>query len=403
MGIPIPVTTTAVKLSGTAARPYLLTNDPASSATVYIGQSSGVNSSFNYALTLSPGASITWTDINSDVWAITSSGTALVTVAYEASGTFVPGKTGAAPTLLQTVTVPFTSANNVLTSTIQDINVGAYNSVKVMVSVNITSAPAFTPYLGKSWIYVDGVQYDAAYLGTNTSSFARTNSASWTFGDGYCQTLGLTPSVQTYQFSVQNSLFAFNYGIVKDVTLAAASGAGTVTIRVYGSQQIISSDVYTNWTTGNAMKDLSFNGVTFAKTTAEVVNSNPAALIPYQTSTAAVWTTSGSVGGNNTGFALYWHVPTVLGSFTASGSVLGAGQSLQSPLSFFVYQYSLAGKTTAQTPIQLATSTPALANPVVIANTAVTISKNLPTVAVLNGALNMNLTGITQTTTFNLQ
>jgi hypothetical protein len=342
MGIPIQVTAVPQKLSGTATRPYLLTNDPSSSATVYIGQTSAINSSFNYALTLQPGASITWTDISSEVWAVTSSGSAAVTVAYEASGTFVPGKTGAAPTLLRTVTVPFGLTDTVLTQTAQDINISAYLSVKVMVSVNITTVPTGGTGLTNSWLYVDGTQYDSAFSGTNTTNFSRTNSACWTFGDGACQSTGLTNGIQTYQFAVQNSLLAFNIGVIKDVHNWGVGGVGTVTFRIYGTQQTVSADIYQNWVSsyGTFFRPPYRVGNTLTTTTAPVYRSVPNQSIPMSTTTAAT-VTYGII--DNVGEPSYgWpaqaliHFPTITGipfsytyttSYTPATSIFAAGGS----------------------------------------------------------------------------
>lgn len=267
MGIPIPINQYPQKISGTAARPYLLINDSASASTVYIGQNSGVSPNGSYALKLTPGSSITWTDITSEVWGVTTAnGSAAVTAAYEASGTFTTTPAainGANPTLIKTITSPFTHTSGTATqipATTADLAISGYNSVLVMVSVNYTSVTGTSNisnsgstqspnFFTGSFINVGGVQYDSAYAGTDTSGFARTNSALFSFGDGIAQTTGLSSAIQTYQFSINNSLLAFKFDAYLGANVDTL--AGTITYRIYGTNQVLNSDQYKNWPSPN--------------------------------------------------------------------------------------------------------------------------------------------------------
>lgn len=316
MGLPIVVGQNPQKVSGTAVRPYLLTNDSGSYNTVYLGQNSSVSTN-SYALTLNPGASIVWTELNNEVWAVTDKGgSANLVVAYEAGGTFVPSSFGANATLISKTDIAFTTSQNVLTGTIADIYIGNYASVMVMVSTSITSATAFATDLSRSWTYADGVQYDSAYRGTNTTAFSRTNSAAWTFGNGDSQTIGLAASIQTYTFPVNNGFFAFNYGVIKDQTLAASSGAGTVTFRVYGLNTATSTEVYVNWT------PIYNSIVRTGSTTGTFTNTKPVITTLPSQEIIVNTTTNGSYGvtypGNATAlsntFTYSISVPTVTGN-----------------------------------------------------------------------------------------
>lgn len=285
MGVPIQVTSVPQKVSGTATRPYLLVCDPTSSSTVFIGQNSSVSTS-NYSLKLTPGSSITWTDINNEIWAVTDiAGSASITAAYEASGTFTPALVGSAPTLIKTLSIPFTQANSALTGTMTDVPVSVYNSLIMMVSVTMTTAygnaaagiqtsasgtdfPVLLTAAGaNNFLAFSGVQYDAIYAG-QSGNFTRNIGGTFSFGDGLCSAVGLSPAIQTLQFPVTNQLFSGTFYVAKsNVTTgstALSSGAGTVTFRLYGSQQSISSNQYKNWPVPNPIP------------TGNSVTSNPA-------------------------------------------------------------------------------------------------------------------------------
>ena len=138
MAQPILVGVVPQKISGSASKPYLISNDPTSAATIYLGQNSAVSVN-NYGIKLTPGSSLTWTEITGEVWAVVGSNTANVTVIYEATGQ-VSGQTttlaSVYPQLLQTAVIPF----NFSTGTGQTVNIQTYDF------------PVVNTYLTNSWI-----------------------------------------------------------------------------------------------------------------------------------------------------------------------------------------------------------------------------------------------------------
>jgi hypothetical protein len=247
--VAIPVTTAAVRISGTASDPYLLVCDSNSSNSVYIGQDSAVSPN-NYSILLTPGSSLTWTNTQSDVWAVTSLGSASVTVTYHATATFTPAATGTTPTVIGSYTFNYGTSTNSLVQTISDIPIANYKAIKVMVSTSIQQVTAHKTNMLRSWTYFGGVQYDPNYTGANTSLYARTNNACWSFADSAGQTVGLANAVQTYTFNVSNGMLAFNFGLVKDQLNTATTGIGSITVRIYGLYTAVTAEIYQNWIPG---------------------------------------------------------------------------------------------------------------------------------------------------------
>lgn len=338
MGVPIQVRQNAVKVSGTASRPYLLISGADSQSTIYVGQNSSVSLN-SYAVPLAPGASITWTDIHSEVWAITATGgTANLTVAYEASGTFTPTPAGSNVTLLKTLSIPFTTASTTITGNIQDLTVSGYQSLTVMVSVNLTTAIASPimngfksgltpngyisniPCLGaqatatgvlapdttNAFINIGGVQYESTYAG-QSSTFSRTNSALFSFGDGVGNTTGLSPAIQTYQFNVTNQMASFYINAYKRAAIAIA---GSITIRVYGSQVSVIGTQYVNQPDPSG--NVSFYMDTWSGSTgtpaAITLNADPSSGL------LASLTSNGYVSGTNTTWFGYLNIASKAGS-----------------------------------------------------------------------------------------
>ena len=86
MAAPITVSTSPVKISSRVSKPYLIANT-STSTTIYLGQDPNITVN-NYAILLSPGQALTWQEINAEVWAIAASGSAVISLAYEASAVF---------------------------------------------------------------------------------------------------------------------------------------------------------------------------------------------------------------------------------------------------------------------------------------------------------------------------
>lgn len=355
MGAPILIGTLPTKISAAASRPYLLANSSSSVSTVYVGQSSNV-SSYTYAITLAPGAVITWTDITSDVWAVCLSGSASVTVAYEASGVFSPTTAGANPTLLKTLAIPFATTDTTITGSLTDVPISSYNSVILMVSVNITTPFATLNGISaastvsqplsfavnssggtfqstNAFINISGVQYDAAFAG-QSGSFAKTTSALFSFGDGVGTTTGLLPAIQTYQFPVNNGMFSADINAYKAIT-GANSGSGTITIRMYGSQQQISLPIYKNWPIPNQVRYFDSGGIWRLLN----VTSNPASNLEILTPTL----------NNNALLTNIGHNPGSTATIVVAPNTAGSGN---------LYQYSYINSTTlTQSAISLTTTT----------------------------------------------
>jgi len=242
----IPVGSVPQKISGTASKPYLITNDPDSPSEIYLGQDSSV-SPFNYGIKLTPGSSLTWQEITKEVWAVTSTGTAVVTVLYEASATVsgqVSNLASVNPQLLQTLTIPFASPSTGLpidrfldTQLIQQ-----YAAVRIMVSVNITqvASAGLLDLVSGAFIQFSGIQSNTI-LSNSTSGYQETNSALWTFGDGIGYTLGLAPAIQTLDFPVVNNYLTSSW-IRYDTGSTATDVIGTITIRVFGLYNVVSNE-----------------------------------------------------------------------------------------------------------------------------------------------------------------
>jgi hypothetical protein len=244
MAAVIPVGTQPQKISGTASKPYLITNDVSSASTIYIGQDSSVSVN-SYGIKLSPGSSLTWTEISKEVWAVVASNSANVTVIYEATGT-VSGQTttlaSVYPALLQTLVIPFDftagtgqTVNTFLnTQTIQN-----YSAIRIQISVNVTTGESSgVPNLDNgAYIEFSGIQ-SVNQLSNSTTAVSRTNVALWTFGNEALGTTGLMPAIQTYDFPVINTFLTSSW-ITWANGSTANSGIGTITARIYGLYNVV--------------------------------------------------------------------------------------------------------------------------------------------------------------------
>ena len=302
MAIPIPLTTSPIKVSGTKTKPYLITNDPNSANTIYLGTDSSLTTN-NYGATLDPGASLTWSEITKEVWAKTATGTANVTVIYEASGTFSPvTKTtilNASIPVSGSVNANITNASltvagnvNVTNASIPvsgsvAISSGSVNITSGTVAVssgNITSAVGNTPGIistrsvslattsSFTTLSLDvsayaSIKIELLYNVTTIASTAQTltagaytrlqfsqttatvaaiaaitNEAQWQNGDGLLTTLGAPNATQTYQIPVTTKYLNYTG------TYQTSTGApvGTLTINIIGSYETIPNERYQN-------------------------------------------------------------------------------------------------------------------------------------------------------------
>ena len=298
MPAPITVSTNPVRISSRVSKPYLITNNSTGTA-LYLGQDPNISAN-NYSIILNAGQSLTWQEINSDVWAIAGSGSASVTIAYEASATFssnvnianasipitgtvnanitnasipvsgnvgitsgsvsitsgtvavssgnVNAAVGNAPVLLQTATINY--AAGTVDTFLTDININAYASVIVQVSVSATSAPTgLLSVANGAYIEFAGIQSNAQLTPQSTTTWQRTNEAIWTFGDGVGTNGGsgtaLLAGIQTYQYRVTNTWQTSSW-VRYNTGSATGTVTGTITVRIYGSYETITQDRYTN-------------------------------------------------------------------------------------------------------------------------------------------------------------
>ena len=150
MAAPISVALAPVKVSQRTARPYLITNN-SGLVSVYLGQDANITP-LNYAVLLAPGQSITWNEINSDVWAVANSSTAAqLTIAYQASATFSPNVniTNATIPVSGTINANITNASIPVTGTVAvssgTVSISGTPSVTVTSgSVNVANTPSVT-------------------------------------------------------------------------------------------------------------------------------------------------------------------------------------------------------------------------------------------------------------------
>ena len=265
MAAVIPVGTSAVKISGTASKPYLISNDPGSQTTIYIGQYSNV-SAVNYGVKLAPGGTLTWTEITSEVWAISASTTtANVTVIYEASATFssqVSNLAASSPVLLVTKTIPV----QITTTTagqyfyIDSIQIAQYSTLRVTVSTTINNTggvtTASTSLDSNAYVSFNAVQADTPI---SSASYTAQQQAVFTLGSGSNSAagnpVGLVGNIRYYEFPVKNIYLTGDstantgtYIRVNTGTLTAVSL--TVTVRIYGTYASVPQEIYYNGATG---------------------------------------------------------------------------------------------------------------------------------------------------------
>ena len=312
MPAPISVSLSPVRISSRVTKPYLITNNSTTVA-VYLGQDPNISAN-NYSIILNAGQSLTWNEINSDVWAITASGSAVVSIAYEASATFssnvnianasipisgtvnanitnasipvtgnvgitsgsvsitsgsvavssgnVAAAVGNTPTLLTTATINYTSASPLTDTFFTDVDISAYASVIVQVSVSATSSPTGNLSISNgAYLEYSGIQSNTQLTPQSTTTWQRTNDAIFTFGDGVGSNGGsgtvLLNAIQTYQFQVRNKWLTSSW--FRYATGSATGATGIITVRVYGSYETIDRERYTNipgasrFPTGGAM------------------------------------------------------------------------------------------------------------------------------------------------------
>lgn len=307
----IPITAIPQKISGTASKPYLITNDPDSVATIYLGQSSNV-SQYNYGVKVTPGSSLTWNKLDTEVWAVTAgSGGATVTVLYEAdavASNSVSAVSANLPVLLQTITRNFTAGIPTLTTdVIPDTVIQNYASIKVMVSVNLTALGS-TDLGSGAYIRVAGIQTDTA-LGNVLSNYSITNQAVFSFGDGVgIINTGLQPGIATYQFPVTNTYLSSSF---IQYTTGSGTPSGTVTVRIFGLGETIQQEKYINYP-GNIPVLVSSNktptaGVMLAYTAAAPISTQYD--LPSKNGLANFLLSSSSAGLTRIGYSLWAYFP----------------------------------------------------------------------------------------------
>jgi hypothetical protein len=358
MAVPITVTTSPVLISRTAAKPYLINND--GTTNVYLGQDTAVNNN-NYAFILQPGQSLSWSEINKEVYAVTTTGTSKVSIAYEAaavasstvnianatipvtgtvnanitnasipvsgsvsitsgtvgiSGTVntaitsgsvsitsgsvsvssgnITAAVGNTPVLLGTATATYTTASTnvsfLSSGTTLDVDISAYSSVLLVIETVLSAAASTTNMSCTNNAYYSVLlyQYTGSYLSANPD-----HQAQFTFGDGVGTTyIGVVnPARQTFQIPVKNSRLALNATAIK--TAGTGTGAGTSTIKVYGTYETITNEKYVNYpsisTVTPALTGVMYQTTsTTASTDIDIPSRNGAATITLVTGSATL-------------------------------------------------------------------------------------------------------------------
>jgi len=235
----------AQKISVKVSKPYIITSDPGSISTVYIGTDSSVTPN-NYGLKLAPGSNLIWQEINSEVWAVTDTGgSATVSIIYEASAT-VSGQTqalsSANPVLLQTLVIPFTSGSPLgeVTAYLNDQYIARYTGLRVTIQTNITTAGGALNNAAGVYLYFRGTQ-SAITLPTSTTAQPQ-NDASWSINTASGVT-GLIPAIQSYDFAVNNLYLTNTY---LGYGFGATTPTGTFTVRLFGLTQPLATSQYLN-------------------------------------------------------------------------------------------------------------------------------------------------------------
>lgn len=257
----IPITSIPQKISGTASKPYLISNDPSSLSTIYLGQDSSV-SPYNYGVKLQAGASLTWQKIDSEVWALTDTGgSAEVSVMYEASATFssqvsTNSQSNAVLIAQQSINVQLNGVSAPAQTVYLDaINILPYTSVKAMVSVVVNNTGGVTTsnislnqnaYVQLSFIQAN--QTSGANLSpTNEAIFPLGNNSALSSGNP----VGLQSAIASYEFPVTNGFLAGNASLSNGTYIKVSSGTSTtvsltVTVRIFGTSNILQTEKYYN-------------------------------------------------------------------------------------------------------------------------------------------------------------
>lgn len=340
----IPVNQYAQKISVQVSKPYVITNDPGSLSTVYIGRDSSVSPA-QYGVKLSPGSSLTWSEINAEVWAVTeTSGSATVTTIYEASfalsGT-ISNLASVYPKLLQTKVIPFqASGTNSTIDTFLDTQViQSFAAVRIQISVNITTAGTGLVGLGNgAYISFEGIQ-SVTQLTNSTTAYQETNSALWSFGNPFgISTLGLSSAIQTYDYPVVNTYLTSSW-IRYNLGTAETVAGGTITVRVYGLYNVVvPQERYQNYTSGTRAPmrgQLYTASVTSSVSSTDIDSQNGLATFTMAPATTGLTGVSGVL-------QTYLTPPTLIpiARFTlATPATLNAGQNWQvnlpnAPLNF---------------------------------------------------------------------
>ena len=297
MAAVIPVGTTPQKISGTASKQYLIANDPTSLSTVYIGQNSAVSTS-NYGIKLSPGSSLTWTEITSEVWAVVASGSAGITVTYEASAAIsgtVSNLASVYPQLLQTKVIPFNAAVSgaVAVDTFLDTQlIQSFAAVRIQISVSVTTAgTGLAGITNGAYISFEGIQ-SLSQIANTTSLYAETNSAIRQFGNPFqISTLGLMTAIQTYDFPVVNTYLTSSW-IRHNLGSAETVAAGNITVRVYGLYNVVApQERYQNYWQGsrNSARGLLYtNAPTASVSSTDLDSQNGLATLSFAPATTGL-------------------------------------------------------------------------------------------------------------------
>lgn len=237
MGIPIPVVAVSpVKVSSTVAKPYLVTN--IGTATIYLGKSSSVSPTA-YDYPLAPGNALQWTEINSDVYAVCDPGkSSQAVVAIEASAVSLGSVTA---TINQTVSVA---------GIVQTQQVAGFDLLDTL-TVNL---PAGNPgsFMVGGAILTNLKNYNSLYITyeNGITGVANPSAANYVhvavrfdgLVSGYdCQfwQYQSTPDANTYQVPITGKTAQINFDGTK-----TAGTAGTITVRVYGTYQPLTTDLY---------------------------------------------------------------------------------------------------------------------------------------------------------------
>ena len=353
MAAVIPIGTTPQKISGTASKQYLIANDPSSLSTVYIGQDSSVSTA-NYGIKLSPGSSLTWQETSKEVWAVVATGSANITVTYEASAAIsgqVFNLASVYPQLIQTKVIPFTATGSgVSVDTFLDTQIiQGFAAVRIQISLNITTAGTGLVGLGQgAYISFEGIQ-SVSTLTNSITAYQETNSALWSFGNPFgISTLGLSSAIQTYDFPVINTYLTSSW-IRYNTGTNETAAQGTITARVYGLYNVVvPQERYQNYTSGTRapMRGILYQAAPTASVSAADIDSqNGLATLSFAPATTGLTTVTAVL---NTYLTPPNTIPLFRGALTTPGTQ-SAGQTYQinlpnAPLNFAA---NIAGTGTA--------------------------------------------------------